>query len=240
MHVPSKWALATAVSVALVASAGCAASKNPADTAASPPAQSDGSHPIRFLDPPPVFNASGKNFDRIYVKEGADFSVYDKILLEPVVFFLKDDARYKGIHPEELQKLSEAFNAAVSEALGSAYPLVDKPGPGVLRVRTAITGLVPNKPEVSVAMAIVPGGSLAYAVLPEKYNNIGSASLEAELLDSVSGERLAAAADTRAGKKTELVKGMETWGHAKKAFDVWAKAFREWLDERHGKGEEKG
>ena len=105
-------------------------------------------------------------------------------------------------------------------------------------VRVAITDLVPNKPAVSVAMAVVPGGSLAYAVLPDKYNNIGSASVEAELLDSVTGERLAAALDTRAGKKTELFKGIETWGHAKKAFAVWAKAFREWLDQVHGKGEQ--
>lgn len=232
--VPRSILIGTAI-LCIAGATGCAAEKNPSGAPSPAPVQTAVTDPIRFFDPPPVFRPGTREFDRVYVKEGADFSIYHKILLEPVVFFLKDDARYKGIHPEELQKLSEAFNAAVSEALGTAYPLVDKPGPGVLRVRTAITGLVPNKPEVSVAMAIVPGGSLAYAVLPEKYNNIGSASLEAELLDSVSGERLAAAVDTRAGKKTELVKGMETWGHAKKAFSVWANDFRAWLDVTHGK-----
>lgn len=188
-----------------------------------------------FLDPYPDFKKGAKDFDLVWFKEGTDFSSYDKVLVEPVVFFLKDDAGYKGINADELKKLSDAFHKAFVTAMDGAYPLVNQPGPGVLRIRAALTELVPNKPVVGGVLAVVPGGSLAYAVLPEKYNNIGSATVEVEFLDSVTGERLAAGIDRRVGKKKEIFSGMETWGHVEKAFGVWSRDFRTWFDEKHGK-----
>jgi hypothetical protein len=85
----------------------------------------------------------------------------------------------------------------------------------------------------------VPGGSVAYAVLPEKYNNIGSATIEVEFLDSQTDERLAAGIDHKAGKKKDLFSGMETWGHVEKIFKLWSKEFRTWFDSQHGKGAKK-
>lgn len=208
--------------------------QEPPSEAAKSAAAAPAVHLSGFLDPPPVLKPGKQEGNYVFIKEGVNFASYHKVLLEPVVFFFKDDAKYKGIHADELKGLSDAFNKAFAEALGTAYPLTDKPGPGVLLLRPALTDLVPNHPERGVAMAIIPGGSLAYAVLPDKYNNIGSASMEAELLDSMTGERLAAAVVHRVGKKTEVMKGMETWGHVKKAFSAWAHDFRVWLDETHG------
>ena len=187
-----------------------------------------------FLDPYPDLQ-KGKRFDLVWFKEGADFSKYNKLMVEPVVFFLSDQAKYKGIHADELKKISDSFSKAFSDALNEAYPLVDKPGPDVLHVRAALTEIVPNKPAVSAACAIIPGGSLAFVVLPEKYNNIGSATIEVEFLDSESGERIAAGIDRRAGKMTEVVSGMSTWGHVEKAFKEWAANLKLFLDEKHGK-----
>ena len=200
-------------------------------TAVPPPVP----HLSGFLDPPPDFRPGAQGIDLVYVKEGVDLAQYDKILLEPLVFLIQDDPKYKGENAEKLKELAEVYHKAVADALGSAYPLVDKPGPGVLRVRAAISHLVANKPGLIAAMAIVPGGSLAYAALPEKYNNIGSASMEGEALDSLTGERLAAAAAHRSGKKTEFFQGLAKWGHVKKALTTWAQLFRKWLDETHGK-----
>jgi hypothetical protein len=188
-----------------------------------------------FLDPPPDFKAGSKGMDLVYTKEGADFASYDKILLDPLTFYLKDDPKYKDVHVEKLKVVSDAYRKAVADALGTAYPLVDEPGPGVLRVRAAIIHLVANRPGLIAAMVIIPGGSLAYVALPEKCNNIGSASMEAEALDSLTGERLAAAVAHRSGKKTEFFEGLSKWGHVKKAFTSWAQQFRGWLDETHGK-----
>jgi hypothetical protein len=59
--------------------------------------------------------------------------------------------------------------------------------------------------------------------------------MEAEFLDSQTNERLGAAIDTKAGEKYKVVKGMDKWGHAKDAFNFWAKRLRIWLDEVHGR-----
>jgi hypothetical protein len=56
----------------------------------------------------------------------------------------------------------------------------------------------------------------------------GEAATEMEVLDSVSGERLAAAVDRRQGGKM-VFRGK--WEDTRQAFDFWAKRFRERLDE---------
>jgi hypothetical protein len=51
------------------------------------------------------------------------------------------------------------------------------------------------------------------------------------MLDSVTGERLAAAVDKRQGGKG-VFRGK--WEDTKEAFDFWAKRFRQRLDEARG------
>jgi hypothetical protein len=59
----------------------------------------------------------------------------------------------------------------------------------------------------------------------------GEAGTEIELLDSLTGERLAAAMDRRQGGKG-VFRGK--WEDTKEAFDFWAKRFRQRLDEVRG------
>jgi hypothetical protein len=64
--------------------------------------------------------------------------------------------------------------------------------------------------------------------------------VEAEMLDSVSGERIAAIMD--GGEELEKLKinlsqvtqGMSKWGDVKKVFKFWAERLRIWLDKAHG------
>ena len=48
---------------------------------------------------------------------------------------------YKGIFSRDLEELAKTFHKAVKKSLGRMYPLVDKPGPDVLRIRVAITDI---------------------------------------------------------------------------------------------------
>ena len=74
-----------------------------------------------------------------YIKPGVDFKQYNKIMLDQVRFYFKDDAADKGIDADEMKELSDAFSRAFIDALGSAYPLTAKFGPNVMRLRVAIT-----------------------------------------------------------------------------------------------------
>lgn len=80
-----------------------------------------------------------------WVDPNADIAAYDKILLERIQVTLKDSSDYKAVDPTELKALVDYFHQALVRELGEAYPIVSVSGPGVLRVRIAITNLVPTQ-----------------------------------------------------------------------------------------------
>jgi hypothetical protein len=174
----------------------------------------------------------------IYRKEDIDFTRYTKIMLDHVLFWFHKDADYKGINARELEELADAFHMAIVEALGNTYPLVAKPGPDVLRIRTAITDVVPSKPASATVTAVLPTGPAVSTVEKgaARINAyIGSATLEAELLDSMTGERLGAVIDRRASAKSEPAEAVDKWADAEGAFKFWAGRLCKWLDEVHGR-----
>lgn len=190
-----------------------------------------------FLDNYPEFESGPKGgVQLVYSKENVDFSVYKKIMLDHVVFYFKDDAKYKGINPDELKMLADAFHQAVVDALGDVYILVDEPGPDVLRIRCAITDVVPSKPGKNTLSTILPVGLIRSSIKKAKtgiHANVGQAAMEVEILDSLTNERIAAAIDRRGGKKAKIAQGAKKWGHTKGIFNQWAKRLRIWLDGVH-------
>ncbi len=186
-----------------------------------------------LLQPGPADGADWR-----YIKPEVDFSRYDKVMVDHVVFYFKKDAKYQGIHPEELQELADAFHQALTDALKGAYPIVENPGPDVLRLRAAITDLKPSNPGLNTVTSIIPVG-LAISHIKKgvtgTHANVGAATIEAEVLDSATNTRLALAVDRKAGEKYKVISGMDKWGHSKGAFKFWAQRLRHWLDEVHGR-----
>jgi hypothetical protein len=175
--------------------------------------------------------------DLRYIREGVDFNAYDKVMLERAVFYFSNDRKKKRVSPDELLELSDVFHKFMMEALAGAYPVVNKPGPGVLRMRIAITDIAPSKPILNTmaSLLLIPlvVSSIKKAITGT-HTYVGQVSIEAELLDSQTNERVAAAIDRRAGARHNVLEGMHRWGHAKDAFEFWAKRIRLWLDEVHG------
>ncbi len=192
-------------------------------------------------------------------KPGVDLKAYDKILVERLNFFYHEDADYKGIDPTELKALVDYFQSSVMKQLGDTYPVVSEPGPGVLRVRAALTGIIPNKPSVSVVTLAVPyltiadlGTSSVAKGGPGSNFYIGHTTIEVEFLDGSTNEQVAAFVDRYYPKKYDVdmkkgpmgaivygfgqyFKAYTTWSYTKDAFDYWAQRLRQKLDEAHGK-----
>ena len=170
-----------------------------------------------------------------YLKPGVDFKKYDKIMLDSVVFFLAEDAEYKGINAEDMKELSDAFNKAVVDIVGKNYMLVGNPGPDVMRVRVAITKLKPSKPGSATMTTVMPVG-LAFSLLKKgaagEYSGVGSTGIEVEFLDSLTNERIGAAVDYKPGGK---MSGFAKWSASKEAFEFWAGRLKTFLDETHSK-----
>ena len=112
-----------------------------------------------------------------------------------------------------------------------------EPGPGVLRVRAAITDLSPTKPGINTITTVLPIG-LAISIFKKRatgeHAGVGSVTTEMELLDSSTNEVLAAGIDYEAGQKYRVDKMLSKWGHIRVAIESWAKALQERLDEFRG------
>ncbi len=187
-----------------------------------------------------------------YLNPQADMKKYNKFLLERIVVWLKDDAEYKGIDPDAMKAMTDYFHEAIVRELGSDYTLVTEPGPDVLRVRIAVTDLVPTKPAMSLIVLAVPFASaadLASGVATEGGAGsppyLGRAGVEVEGIDSETLQTVFSYVEERRGKKYDVedpaggyLKGFTEWGHVKKAFDYWAMKFRTRMDEINGKTKE--
>ena len=187
-----------------------------------------------------------------YRKPGADLGNYKRLLVDRIKVFFKDDSEYKGIDPEELKMLTDYFSKAIEEKIGKNYPMVAEAGPDVLRLRIAVTDLVPNKPEASVTTLVVPflwvgeAGSGAATREAGTTPFTGEATIEFEALDSSSSEQIAAYIETRNAKKyvwtkgvgegfSSYIKSYSKWDYTKQAIDSWVDLLAKRLDEAHGK-----
>jgi len=179
-----------------------------------------------FLTDYPQMGKGAGDVDLRYLKPGADFGKYNKIMMDEVVFFFRTDADYNGIHPSEIVELRDAFHQAFFEEFGDM--LTDKPGPEVVRMRLAVTDLEPSSPVSGTMTTVVPVG-LAVSVVKRgatgEYMGIGSASAEVEFLDSLTNERLAVGIDKHPGGKLDIGK----LSPARAAFKYWAQMLDNFL-----------
>ena len=155
---------------------------------------------------------------RIYINADVDFKKYDKFNLDPVIVYFHPDAKAEGVDPDELDELVTYFEEAVTKELSNTLKNTDQLGPGVMRMRLAITDVEKTTP----AMNVLPQTKITGL-------GIGGASMEGELLDGATGERLAAVIQGEKGSVLSVGAGLSKWGNAKEVMDRWAKRVSERL-----------
>lgn len=169
----------------------------------------------------------------VYVKEPGVLGSYDRFILNPVLVFFDPRVAGGGVDPEELKMLSDFLRDHTREQLeDSGYAVVTEPGPGVAVLRAAITNVEGVKTGRNVGLKAVGVAAGAGLLVPSV--DVGHASIEVEILDSVSGDRLVAIVDAKKGRRfANLSKSTREFGDVKGAFKKWAKELRERLDEVH-------
>ncbi len=109
--------------------------------------------------------------------------------------------------------LAGYMRSAATEAVENAgAKVVHAKAPRVARIRIAITDVQ----KTNIAVSALPIGRVATAA------GTGGASMEAEIVDSVTGEQLAAFVQGQSGSRIPLT-GMSDWGGAEHAMEQWAK-----------------
>ena len=115
--------------------------------------------------------------------------------------------------------MTDFFRNDAIKALSKRYQVVSKPGPGVLYIRAALTDIDVTNPLLNIH----PGTKLTGA-------GLGGASMEAEALDSVTMERIAAVVETQRGSRLSIAAGLSEFGHAKEVMKGWVERFVKRLD----------
>jgi len=171
---------------------------------------------------------------QLFLDRSRDYKGYTKVLFDPVEVYLTPNPEYKGLQPDALKRMTDVFLNAFKKALGSDYQVVDALGPGVLRVRAAITGVQAVKPPLGATdfipvKAIFNLGRAAAGASPQ----VAEMTAEFEVLDE-KGVRVAAAVATRKGDKTLPQRDQVTWKDLEPITNYWATGFKQRLDEVRG------
>jgi hypothetical protein len=139
---------------------------------------------------------------------------FSRVLLEPTVtrFDAKDTAK---LTPQEPAELAAYCDAALRKAFAMDRAIAATPGPGTLRIRTALTGVDTSSPVLNAVT-----GVLLWPV------DNGGVSLEFEALDGATDEQLAALVAYSEGTPLQVIGSFSRFGHAKSGIEKWVAELR--------------
>ena len=145
-----------------------------------------------------------------YTNPKYDLANYTKFIVEPVEVIFSGQRKDEVKSWDDKEKLRAYMHRALVNALEPRYQAVAaQPGPGVARVRVALTNVERSAPL-----------------------KLGGVSMEAELLDSQTSEQMAALIESQ--RKGVPFYGYDQWSGARAVMDDWAKRFYNRLEEVRG------
>jgi len=172
---------------------------------------------------------------RVYIKPDAQWGRYNSVQLDSVGLYL--DAATTSLSSEDQQMLTDTLYNTLYEDLSKYFTIVNQAGPNTLRLRVALTQVSGAKPVLRTLTTVVPQLRVAGALVglgADTATTVGSATVEMEVLDSATNQRLAAAVDDRAGTKVLFAKrAYTTWGDVDAACGYWSQRIA-WQLARHG------
>lgn len=121
---------------------------------------------------------SGSQARLVFLDTAVDFSGYERVIIEPVVVWKSDEARFAGIPSTQREALAREFEAELERAFGELFDVREgNPGPDTLRLRVALTAAIADSESSDPRLQYI--------------------EVELELRDAVTNERLAAAVDSK-------------------------------------------
>jgi hypothetical protein len=172
----------------------------------------------------------------IYWAPNVNWAKYTKIWIKPVELWKSDDpdSPMGKISPENQQTLIDLLNTSLNSALSTNYTMVNQGGSDVMVIHAALTDVKKSKPVVGAVSAIylpLKVISLGKQTIAGTAIGVGSVTIEAELLDGETNQRLAAGVDSRSGTTALRSKFTSSWGDVEKSFDWWAQRLATRLQE---------
>lgn len=150
---------------------------------------------------------------------------YSSFIIEPIAILFRRDPEHQEFTDEELER----FNIFIVEKLtkeltkDDGFAVVTEPGPGVVRMRIGLTEVEQTIGVLNVSIYTKVTGL-----------GLGGVSAEGEMVDSVTGEQIAAMVRWGTGSRI-FQAGLTKMGDAKIAVSKWAEDLRKMPDQVHGR-----
>ncbi|MCG8686339.1 MAG: DUF3313 domain-containing protein [Desulfobacterales bacterium] len=155
---------------------------------------------------------------------------YNKFILDEIYLYLSPDVKKALVQsdPESANRVVGYFKTAVEKALGPEYPIVDKAGPDVARLRIALTNVEIHRKDLKIYQYIpIPLALTGVGEVTGIRDRISVLSMEGEMLDSMTGQQIAAVVQVKGGevsaKKLEDLSETDSYP----ILDYWAEKLKE-------------
>jgi hypothetical protein len=162
-----------------------------------------------------------------YFDHAADWSKYTKVYIENVDLWKSNDpdSPLGKLSKDDQQMLVNFYHTAMANALEKDFQIVDKAGPDTLVIHAAITDTGKSWPVLNLVSSVYPA-TLVISYVKQAITGtgtfVGKVRVEANFTDGVTGQRVAAVVDERAGTKALRSKFDGSWGDVKLCADWWA------------------
>ncbi len=141
-----------------------------------------------------------------------DLREFDRFYVEPVVISAERTAGGRAITPQLAERLAAEFRKTLSETLAARYHVVESPGPGIARVRCAVTQVMESRRDPVAGREITGGGAV-----------------EAEIVDD-DGRRLLAVIESDVVEQFEPREGDDAFRDTTIVFRHWAARLNVFLE----------
>jgi hypothetical protein len=143
-----------------------------------------------------VKDAAGDTVMR-YVNPSLKPGTYQAVMIDPAQYYPAPKPSAQ-VSSRTLTDISNYLDKGLRDALGAKVVIAAQPGPGVLRIRPAITAVAPKKAALK-PYQVIPVAFVVSSVAGR--GKEAAIQIEVEVVDSVTGERMGAAVRKGVGAK---------------------------------------
>jgi hypothetical protein len=180
----------------------------------------------------------------------AIFTRYKKVWLDPIQIYADPTSKLHAASKDQANLIAQSFHKQVTDHLGKDYQIVDAAGPDTLHISIAIVeAQEANTTEKAASYIPIPLGLPgAKAVAMQGITQTtgqppftGEISIEGKMVDSQTGEVIAAEIDRRVGARKPIIGLFESgtydsWNDVNEAERYWAELLRYRLCMRRAAG----
>ncbi|WAB96105.1 MULTISPECIES: DUF3313 domain-containing protein [Pseudomonas] len=158
-----------------------------------------------------------------WIKPGITANQFTSVYIEPSQFYPKPQPTAK-IPQQTLQGITQYYDQALKNQFSTVLPLATSPGPGVLVVRPAITGVSAKtkglRPYEVIPIALVAAGISTATGIRDQDTSVAT---EAAFIDGNSNEVVAQVVRKGAGTELDNASQVMQATDARAVLDGWAK-----------------